>query len=94
MINSIKRFFRSINTNAVFFPVSIFLYQSLVQDRRLFETGLFGKQLFVCVQVLIELVEDQFFKDSRKHRENRYRPVIRLIISLSTFENRGNQGAK
>ena len=54
------------------------------------KTGLFGKQVFVCVQVLIELVEDQFFKDSRKQRENRYRPVIRLIISLSTFENRGN----
>ena len=46
--------------------------------------------MFVCVQVLIDLVEDQLFKDSRKHRENRYRPVIRLIISLSTFENRGN----
>ena len=42
------------------------------------KTGLFGKQVFVCVQVLIELVEDQFFKDSRKHRENRYRPVVRF----------------
>ena len=29
--------------------------------------------MFVCVQVLIELVEDQFFKDSRKQRESRYR---------------------
>ena len=85
------------NTNAVYVPrIHIFIPVVGAEQETCYcrvkasKTGLFGKQVFVCVQILIELVEDQFFKNSRKYRENRFRPVVRPIISLSTFENRGN----
>ena len=50
------------------------------------KSGLFRKQVFACVQVFIELVEDQFFKNSRNDMENRYWPAIRPIISLTTLK--------
>ena len=70
MINGIKRFFRSINTMQCISPYP-YSYTNrwcrtgdLLLQSKDAKNRLFGKQVFVCVQVLMKLVEDQFFKNS------------------------------
>ena len=70
MINGIKRFLYVYKHQCSVFPrIYIFVpvigagQETCYYRVKASKSGLFGKQVFVCVQVLIKLVEDQFSKN-------------------------------